>query len=234
MDEGVRVTPTMARWLAVATVFLLAAGVVSAGVVDAGGSGSDAGVVSAASNTTPTVDVPPSSTTTAPPALPPVTQAPPSSVARSTTVPKAAAAVLAAIGTTAPPTTQPPATTTTTAPVPPTTATTATTTTTVPRRATFDFANDHPKAVLVTVNQQKFDLAPGARMNDVDVPLSASGRDIVEVLVVGTTCFEDKGGDLFKPGGTYLVAVSAGTGMCGSIPEPALDVGPAQAGGAPH
>ena len=227
MDEGVPVTPTTARWLAWTTAVLLALGVISAGVVDAGGSGSDAGVVTAAGNTTPTVDVPSSSTTTVRSPLPPVTPAPPSTVARSTTVPKAAAAVLAAIGTTAPPTTQPPATSTTRAPAPPTTATTATTSTTAPRRATFDFVNDHPNAVLVTVNQQRFDLAPGARLDDVDVPLSASGRDIVEVTVVGTTCFMREAGDLFKPAGSYRVAVSAGEGMCGSIREPQLDVGPA-------
>ena len=220
-------TPTTARWLALATAVLLAVGVISAGVVDARGSGSDASVVTAASNTTPTVDVPSSSTTTVPSALPPVTQAPPSTVARSTTVPKAAAAVLAAIGTTAPPTTQPPATTSTRAPAPPTTATTATTTTTVPRRATFDFVNDHPNAVVVRVNQQRFDLAPGERRDDVDVVLAASGMDRVDVLVVGTTCFAEKAGDLFQPNRSYRVAVSGGTGLCGTIPEPELAVGPA-------
>ena len=228
-------TPTTARWLAWTTAVLLTLGVVAAGVVDAGGSRSDTGVVSAAGSTTPTVDVSSSSTTTVPSALPAVTPAPPSTVARSTTVPKAAAAVLAAIGTTAPPTTQPPATTTTRAPVPPTTATTATTTTTVPRRATFDFVNDYPNPVVVTFNeQQRFDLASGARLNDVDVPLAASGRDIVEVIVAGTTCFMREAGPLFQPGGSYLVAVSAGEGKCGSIREPQLDVGPAQAGGAPR
>ena len=235
VDEGLQVTPTTARWLAAATAVLLVLGVVSAGVVDAGGSGSDAGVVSAASNTTPTVDVPSSTTTTVASALPPVTPAPPSTVARSTTVPKAAAAVLAAIGTTAPPTTQPPAPATTRAPVPPTTATTATTTTTVSRRATFDFVNDHPNAVVVTVNkQQRFNLAPGARLDDVDVPLAASGKDIVEVVVVDTPCFMEKAGDLLQPGGNYLVRVSAGRNTCGTIPEPELDVRPAQAGGAPR
>ena len=219
-------TSTTARWLASATAVLLAVGVISAGVVDARGSGSGSGVVRAAGNTTPTVEVP-STRTTAPPALPPATQAPPSTVAGSTTVPKAAAAVLAAIGTTAPPTTQPPATTTTRAPVPPTTATTATTTTTVPRRATFDFVNDHPNAVVVSVNQRRFELAPRVRLNDVDLALAASGMDRVDVLVVGTTCFAEKAGDLFQPNGSYRVAVSAGTGRCGTIPEPELDVVPA-------
>ena len=219
-------TATMARWLALTTTVLLAVGVISAGVVDARGSASDARVVTAAGNTAPTVDAPSSSTTTtAPPAVSPVTQAPPSTVARSTTVPKAAAAVLAAIATTAPPTTRPPATTTTRAPAPPTTSTTVTTTTTVPRRATFDFVNDHPNAVVVTVNQQRFDLAPRERLNDVDVALATSGTDTVDVLVVGTTCFAEKAGDLFQPNGSYRVAVSAGTGMCGAIPKPELEVG---------
>jgi hypothetical protein len=226
VDEGVRVIPTTARWLALATAVLLAAGVVSAGVVDAGGSGSDAGVVNAASNTTPTVDVPSSTTTTVPSALPPVTQAPPSTVARSTTVPKAAAAVLAAIGTTAPPTTRPPATTTTRATVPPTTATTATTSTTsttITGRGTVTFVNGYPNAVRVTVGGETFPIAVDGRA-EVEVALAGNGKDIVTVQVPNFRCETDLPVDL-APGGTYRVV--AGTGQCGGTPKPRLEVGPA-------
>ena len=222
-------TPTTARWLAWTTAVLLVLGVVSAGIVDAGGSGSDAGVVSAASNTTPTVDVPSSSTTTVPSPQPPVTQAPPSPVARSTTVPKAAAAVLAAIGTTAPPTTQPPATTTTRAPVPPTTATTATTTTTVPRRATVTFVNEHPNAVVVTANRRSIDLAAG-QQEVVDVALDDKGTVAMEVRIAqipASTCPATKVPAQFQPGGRYRLAVVAGPLECEGFPEPLMTIVPA-------
>ncbi len=219
-------TPTTARWLAWTTAVLLVLGVVSAGLVGAGGSGSDAGVVSAAGNTTPTVDVASSSTTTVPSAQPPVSQAPPSTVARSTTVPKAAAAVLAAIGTTAPPTTQPPATTTTRAPVPPTTATTATTTTTVPRRATVTFVNEHPNAVVVTVNRRSIDLAPG-QQEVVDVALDDKDNVAMEVRIAqipASTCPATKVPAQFRPGGRYRLAVVAGPLGCEGLPEPLMTI----------
>ena len=229
MDERVRVTPTTARWLAVATAGLLAVGVISAGVVDARGSGPDAAVVSAAGSTTPTVDVSSSSTTTAPLALPPVTQAPPSTVAGSTTVPKAAAAVLAAIGTTAPPTTQPPATTTTKAPVPPTTATTASTTTTVPRRASVTFVNEHPNAVVVTFNRRSIDLAAGEQ-EVVDVALDDKDTVAMEVRIAdipASTCPATKVPAQLQSGGRYRVAVVAGPVGCQGLPEPRMTIVPA-------
>ncbi len=200
-------TPTTARWLALATAVLLAVGVISAGVVDARRSGSDPSVVTAASNTTPTVDVPSSSTTTVPSALPAVTPAPPSTVARSTTVPKAAAAVLAAIGTTAPPTTQPPATTTTRAPVPPTTATTATTSTTVPRRASATFVNRYPDDVVVTVGGRSLDLARNEEEGPVDLALEANGSATIDLQVAGAECTKTTVRGLFEPGVVYRLAV---------------------------
>lgn len=223
-------TATMARWLALTTTVLLAVGVISAGVVDARGSASDARVVTAAGNTAPTVDAPSSSTTTtAPPAVSPVTQAPPSTVARSTTVPKAAAAVLAAIATTAPPTTRPPATTTTGAPAPPTTSTTVTTTTTVPRRAGVTFVNEYPNAVVVTFNRRSIDLAPG-QQEVVEVALDDKDTVAMEVRIAeipASTCPATKVPAQLQSGGRYRVVAVAGPVGCQGFPEPRMTVVPA-------
>lgn len=218
MDQGLEEGPTTARWLAWATVVLLAVGVVSASIVDAGGPGADARVVSAAGGTPGTVDVSPGSTTTVA-SQPPATLTPPSTVARSTTVPKAAAAVLAAIASTAPPTTQrPPATTTTRPPVSSTTVpTTATTSTTVPGKATVTLANRHPNVTFrVTLDRQVFELKPFDEKRDVVVTLGPNGNYVIEAhAVVDDTCGQGDSG-AFQAGGRYLVEILAAPGGCGT------------------
>lgn len=216
MDEGLQEGPTTARWLAWATTVLLALGVGSLGVLDAGESGSDAGVVSAAGGTAGTVEVT-SPTTTVTTLAPPVTSTPPSTVARSTTVPKAAAAVLAAIGTTT--TTQrPSATTSTTGPpvtstTAPTTQTTVTTSTTVPGRATVTVANVHPNAFQVTLNNQEFKLDPG-QDREVDLVLGPNGNYVLEAHAVADPTCEQGDGGAFQAGGRYRVEIVAAQGGC--------------------
>jgi hypothetical protein len=216
--------PTTARWLAWATAILLIIGVVSAGVMNIAGGGSDDGLVTAAGRDGGTFVVP---TTTVP--LPvPSTQSPTpaSTIARSTTVPKAAAAVLKAIASTTTTTTRPPtATTTTTAPPVttttvkplPTTTTTApaptTTSTTVPLRAALTVANDLTQTFVVTVDGRTFELAQGQEAGPVDVTLPAGGNDVVEVHAKDdAACTVGSTSHLFQPGSSYRLTVVAGSG----------------------
>jgi hypothetical protein len=206
--------PTTAYWLAWATAFLLIIAVVAAGVMNLSGDGSEDGFVSAAGQTSGTVDVPTTSTTTLPPAPPPqtpTTSRP--STPTSTTVPKAASAVLRAIGTTAPPTTRAPVTTSTTAPAPtPTTAPPAptsstTTSTTLPPKATVTVVNEYTRAFEITVNKQTVTLDPGTpRTLQVDVPPNVT--DEIKGHALGEPPCEVGGvGDLFQAGGRYRVAI---------------------------
>lgn len=234
MDERIRETANAPRWLAWAALVLLTVGVVSAGVVDARDQPDD-GLVRAAGGSPRTVDVPSSSTTTVT-SLPLVTSVPPPTISRSTTIPKAAAAVLAAIGSNAPPTTQPlaantpttrPAVTPTTAATTPTT-TMVTTPTTVPRLVTVTVVNEHPNAVVVTVNGREFRLEPGAEVGPLDLPLPANGNDVVDVRsVIDPACGLSDVSDFFQAGGRYRLAIVATQGVCGIIPNFQLKVTPA-------
>ena len=201
--------PTTARWLAWATAVLLIIGVVSAGVMNLSGDGSEDGVVTAASRSAGEVDL--TSTTTLPPVPPSAVQRP---APTSTTVPKAAAAVLKALGTTAPPTTQPPATTSTTAaPV----ATTLSTTTTVPPRATVSVRNDLTRPFLVKLNGVPVAVEPGKQSAGVPLDLRQT-PDAIEGDAVGEPpCEVGAVGDLFRPGLTYLVSVVASQTACAGL-----------------
>lgn len=202
--------PTTARWLAWATAVLLIIGVVSAGVMNITGGGSEDGVVTAAARSAPEVD--PASTTTLS-SVPPSTVRPPAPT--STTVPKAAAAVLKALGTTAPPTTQPPATTTTTRPA--TTTTSSTSPTTLPPKATVSVRNELTRPFLIKVNGVPVTVDPGKQSAGLQLDLPTV-TDAVEADALGEpACEAGVLGDLFRPGLTYLVSVVASPTACAEL-----------------
>lgn len=222
-DGGVSDAPPTARWLAWAAACLLVAGLIAAGVIGFGDGSSGDSYVSAAGQSQSTVGV--TSTVTVPPpsTVPPAAVAPTSSLRTTTTLPRAASALLKAIGTTAPPTTAaPPAPTTTRAPVTSTTATTATTlppttttstSTTLPRQVVaVTVVNNHPQALIVTVNDRAYDLDPTESEGPSDVTLPATGDDVIQVRVKGDdSCNGESRADHFQAGRSYRVTVAAGT-----------------------
>ena len=197
MDEDVREPFRPIRLLAWVTAGLLLAGGVSLGTVSAGNDdAADARIVTAAGENASGIEVPttvvdiPSTTTLAPPPPPPTT----------------------ALTTTAPPTTQPPRTTTTKAPAPPTTVTTAAP---APAGTTLTVVNEHPMAVIVTVNGKTVQVAPGQQSGPVAVSRSASGNDVVEVkLVQEPSCGTGDADRYFPTAGSYRMTVSASPGLC--------------------
>ncbi len=228
MDTEAREFPTAARWLAWVAALLLAVAGISASVVEARNGRSDEAFVSAAGGSTSTIDVPASSTTTTT-VVRPSTSVPPPTVARSTTVPKAAAAVLAAIAsTTVPPTTTPPATTTTSTTRPPTTTTvptttstsTSTTSTTIPARASLSIVNDHPNAMVVTVNGgDPVTVERGKPAGPVQV--TPRPTDTIEVHAADdTTCKASDAGSFFQAGRSYTLTIVAGQAACTTMPAP--------------
>ena len=213
MDHVGREAPTAARWLAWATAVLLAVAGVSASVVQARNDGSGDAYVSAAGGATSTLDVPTSTSSTTTTVARPATS---TTVARTTTVPKAAAAVLAAIAsTTAPPTTRPPAsttsttrpaTTTTVPPTPTSTSTSTTTSTTIPAPALLTIVNDHPGAMVVTVNGTTTEVAPGQQAGPVQVTAATTGSDAVALhTVADATCQAGGVGAFFQAGSRYQI-----------------------------
>ena len=215
--------PTTAYWLAWATAFLLIIATVSAGVMNVTDDGSQAGFVTAAGQTSATVDV--SSTTTLPadpPAETPTTRQP--TTPTSTTVPKAAAAVLRAIGTTAPPTSRAPATTSTVPPVtaPPTTAPTPSTTTssTLPPKATVTVENNYTQAFEITVNGRTFTLGAGPDSEPQTGEIDARPPNVIDEIsgrAVGEPPCQVGGvGNLFQDGGDYSITIVPG-GRCARL-----------------
>ena len=217
MDEDVREPFRPIRLLAWVTAGLLLVGGVSAGTVSARNSNAaDERIVTAAGENargveapTTVVDMPatttvvdlPSTTTVAPPPPPPTT----------------------APTTTAPPTTQPPRTTTPKAPAPPTTVTTAAP---APAGTTLTVVNEHPMAVIVTVNGKTVQVAPGQQSRPVAVSRSASGNDVVEVkLVQEPSCGTGDADRYFPTAGSYRMIVSASPGLCQpGMPGPLVKV----------
>ena len=218
MDEEVREPFWPARLLAWVTAGLLVAGGVSAGTVSArNNDAADERIVTAAGENASGIEVPttvtdiPSTTMLAPP--------PPLPTPTTTT----AASVPA---TTAPPTTQPPRPTTTKAPAP---ATTATTVAPAPAGTTLTLVNEHPFAVIVTVNGKTLQVAPGQQAGPVAVSRSASGNDVVEVkLAQEPTCGTGDADRYFPAPGSYRMTISASPGLCQpGMPGPTVKVTPA-------
>lgn len=226
MDEGVGEGLKPARWLAWATAGLLATGVVSAATV-AGGHGSDSQqIVTAAGRATGSVEVPTpppveSTTTLAGPPMTPPPTAPP-----TTTVPPPAPTARPAVSVADAPATQAPVTTTTTRPA--VTSTTATTAPAEPARAGLTVVNQHPEALVATVNGLVFELAPGQQSSVVDMALAAHGNDVVEVhLVSDPTCGVGDADRYFPAGGRYRLTLTPSAGMCRNAPGIDLKVTPA-------
>ena len=228
MDQGLPEAPKAVRWLAWVVACLLLAGLVSAGVLVAGGDRPGSAVVTAAGDRT-TIDV--TSTVTVP--VPP-SSTPPTTVATNTTRPRAAMDVLNAIGSTTT-TTRPRATTTTrppvattTVPTPttaPTTPTTPTTSTTAPAQFTATLVNEHPRAVSLIVNGRPFSLRPGQSLRE-DLPISSRG-DLVQVrLADDDKCGVSDSGVIFRAGASYRVAIVPGETPCKDVVGPLLRIGP--------
>lgn len=199
-------------------------GVVAAGVFVADGDRPGRAVVSAAGGQSG-IDV----TSTVTVTLPVQSSTPPSTVATTTTLPKAAVDVLNAIGGTTT-TTRRPATTTTTRPpaatttVPPPTTAPSTSTTAVPAPFTADMVNEHPQAVVLIVNGRNFPLAPAQTVLDVELPFSQRG-DLVQVrLAEDEKCGVSDSGVIFKPGGSYRIAIVVGETMCKDFTVPLLRI----------
>lgn len=209
------------RWLAWGVACLVLVAVVAAGVVVANRDRPGRALVSATGNRTGTVDV--TSTVTIP--LPVPTSTPPSTVATTTTRPKAPVDVLNAIGSTT--TTRRQATTTTTAPPAPTTTLPAPTTTTAPAPFRATLVNEHPQAVVVIVNGQRFSLAVGQTVADVE--LGWKRGDLVQVLLADDVkCGVSDSGEIFKPGAAYRLTVVESDTMCkdSAARIPVLRIGP--------
>lgn len=220
MDDELQEPLKKTRLVAWLTAGLLAAGLLSVGVVKADNEAAERRVV-AAGQAADGVEVPPPPPDVVPdvppPSIPPSTAA---TVAPTTTAPPAPKP-------TTPPTTQPPRTTTTKTPVP---ATTATTSTTRPAAsATVNVVNEYSQAVNVKLNGRAFTLAPGAQSGPVTIPRFDHGNDTVEVSLVSTpTCGMGDAGGYFSNGGSYRVAIIAGTSTCQpGVAGPDLRVTPA-------
>ena len=211
MDEGLREPVRPARGLAWAGAGLLTAGAVSAGTVSGANDAADQRIVTAARGRTGGVELPPvvadPAPTTAPPAPPPSTTT--IAAAQPTT-------------TTAPPTTQPPRTTTTKAPAP----STSTPTTAAPAGTTLTVVNEHPFAVVVTVNGKTFQVASGAQVGPAAISRSASGNDVVEVaLAQQATCGTGDADRYFPAAGSYRMTITASPGLCQpGMPGPTVKV----------
>ena len=221
MDEEVQATRTPARWLAWATAVLLLLGVGAAGAVSGDGDQADQRIVTAAGSATGGVE-PPTTTVVVPTEPPP--PAPPTT-AQSTTTTVATVATVAKAATTVLPTTQPSLSTTTTkAPG----ARVVTTTTTVAGATNLTIVNEHPLAVVVTVNGRTFQLAPGAQAGPVAIPRYDHGNDVVEVkLVQEPTCGTGDADRYFPAPGSYRMAIVASPGRCQpGVPSPAVKVLP--------
>lgn len=224
MDQPGPGGPRGTGWLAWAVASLVLAGAVSAGVLKADDDRPGSAIVSAARDQSG-IDV--TSTVTVPiPTTPPTPTSTSTPAATTTTLPKAAVDVLKAIGgsttSTRRPTTtttRPPAAPTTTVPAPTTTPTTVP----APFRATF--VNEHPRAVVLIVNGGPFSLAAGQTIADVE--LAFKGGDVVQVrLAEDAKCGVSDSGEIFKPGGTYRVAIVVGQTQCKDFAVPVLRIAP--------
>jgi len=98
----------------------------------------------------------------------------------------------------------------------------------VPAPAKVALANDHPNAFVLTINGHDFTLAPGDKVNNVDVIPDPKGNDSVSVkATTDPTCVANVAGGFFQSGGHYLVSIVAGTGTpCTSFPAPELNIAP--------
>jgi hypothetical protein len=223
MDQATPQVPRSRRWPVLVVAGLVLAGAVSAGILVADDDRPGAAVVSAAGGRSGPVDVTSTVTVTLP-------VEPSTTVATSTTLSKAAVDVLNAIrGSTT--TTRRPATTTTTRPPASSTTTTApaptTTSTTIPAPFTATLVNEHTLAVVLVVNGRNFSLAP-AQTVDVELPISQRG-DLVQVrLADDAKCGVTDSGVIFKPGGTYRIAIVESESMCKDVAGriPLLRIGP--------
>ncbi|MGI8982943.1 MAG: hypothetical protein ACR2HM_00140 [Acidimicrobiales bacterium] len=232
----------MTRWLAWLVACVLLAGLISAGALVAVGDPPEQAVVAVAGDRTGTVGV--TSTVTVPITVPPP-PAPSTTMRTTTTLSKAAVAVLNAIASTTTTTTTtrppppPPATTTTTrapapgpttpttAPPTPTTTTTTTTTpptsTTVPAQFTLTIVNNHPRAVVVTVNGREFPLAVDQTIADIDLGVVPAG-DVVGVHNEGDlACGSSNSGELFEGGARYRLNLVTDVAPCKNGARPKVD-----------
>ncbi|MGI9021953.1 MAG: hypothetical protein ACR2HV_01730, partial [Acidimicrobiales bacterium] len=88
-------------------------------------------------------------------------------------------------------------------------------------QALVTLVNDYPGAVTVKLNGQSYALAEGEHVGPVEVTLTPNGNDVVEMaLTAEPTCGQGDAGGYFQPGGTYLLTVTAGPGMCMVLPAP--------------
>ena len=204
MDEEIRATQSPARWLGWVTAGLLVSGLVSVGTVSDRNQAAEQRIVTAAGTGADGVDLP---TTAVPTTLPPLPTLPPTTALATTTT--------VARSTTVPPTTQAPRTTTTTSPVRATTTTVPTTVTTVAAGTMLKVVNEHPFAVILTVNGRVFQLAPGEQAGPVQITRYDHGNDIVEAkLVQEPTCGMGDADGYFATPGSYRMAVVASPGLC--------------------
>jgi len=88
------------------------------------------------------------------------------------------------------------------------------------------FVNEHPNAVVVTVNGRALDLAPG-QQEGVDVALADNGTVTMEVRIADSPCPATKVPAQFQSGGRYRLAVVAGEVRCQGLPEPQMTIAPA-------
>ena len=213
MDEDLREPVRPARWLAWAVAGLLTAGAVSAGTVSGANDAADQRIVTAAGADAFGVEVP--TTVSEPEPVPTVPLV--SSTTTTTEAPRPT--------TTTPPTTRPPRTTTT---KPPASAAT-TPTTAAPKGTTLTVVNEHPLAVVVTVNGKTFEVAPGQRVGPAAITRSASGNDVVEVaLLEERTCGTGDADRYFATPGSYLMTITPSPGLCQpGMPGPMVKVTPA-------
>ena len=221
MGERRSEAPKTTRWLAWAVACLVIAAAVAAGVRVADGPRPGRAVVTAAGGRGGTVDV--TSTVTVPVPSPPPSTAPPTTVRTTTTLPKAAADVLRAIaGSTT--TTRPPATTTI---VPTPTTAPPTTSTTVPARFNVTLKNDHTQSVVLTVNGQRFPMAPTQTVV-VDLPMAGESDVVQARMAAPADCFVTDTGKLFKADARYKITIVAGETTCAGseLLRPSLTIGP--------
>lgn len=237
----------MTRWLAWLVACTLLAGLISAGALVLAGDAPGQAVM-AAGDRSDTVGV--TSTVTVPISVPP--PAPSTTMRTTTTLSKAAVAVLNAIASTTTTTATPPpppVTTTTrasapatTTPAPPTPTTAASqptttlaptttttiippTSTTVPARFTLTIVNNHPRALVVTVNGREFPLAVGQTLADTDLPVVPAGDEVQVRTQSGTGCGSSNNGALFDGGARYRLNLVTDVVVCtNDVARPKLDI----------
>ena len=214
MDDELQEPLKKTRLVAWLTAGLLAAGMVSVGVVKADNDAAEQRVVTAAGQGADGVELPTTVATFVPPVPPPTVPPTTTAVAPTTTAAPAPRP-------TAPPTTQAPRATTTTAPRAASTTTTAVAA--APAGVMLTVVNGHPMAVTVKVNDRTFTLAPNGRVGPVSLNRYAHGNDIVEVSVTQQPdCGTGDAGTWFATPGSYeltvappLVAGGCAGGMAG-------------------